>query len=431
VTPVVAVVPFRLLLLVLTAVCFFGAFLFSYWGALLFDHEMRAAVYDRSCVEGIKVVTNRPLPSPSQTALLVRVKACAVNPVDAKGVIGDKLPPVFAKFARRMIDGQGVGFDLSGVVEHAPLNSGFQVGDEVFGAVPPFRGALAELVSVPLDQICLKPTTLTHAQAAALVLPGVTCAQLLRQFRFREGERVLVIGASGGVGHLLVQMLRWRNAGQVVGVCSAKNASFVKRLGADHVVAYDAPSGSNADVVVDALRAVVVANKKPFDLVIDCVTSHDTRDAGNQYESRVRSAEKAGVAKETADGSGVGIHNGTESSSIHEKHRTTTPGGVYVTIGGSFSRWVIAGLKRVFGVNLFPTKSELFWIKFSGCAKDLTMLATMAEFEQRAGDGVGVVTVAAVTPTIAATHALTNAGVRDAFKQMHERRVVGKIVVTP
>ena len=68
---------------------------------------MRAAVYDRGCVEGIKVVTTRALPPNSKSALLVRVKACGVNPVDAKGVIGDKLPPALRSFARRVVDGKG------------------------------------------------------------------------------------------------------------------------------------------------------------------------------------------------------------------------------------------------------------------------------------------------------------------------------------
>ena len=154
---------------------------------------MRAAVYDRGCPEGIRVVTNRTLPAPSRNALLVRVKACGVNPVDAKGVIGDKLPPFLRGFARRLVDGKTAGFDLSGVVEQAPPGCGFAVGDEVYGAVPPFRGALAELVSVPLDQVARKPESLTHEQAAALVLPGVTVAQLLDQHGFAPGQHVLVL----------------------------------------------------------------------------------------------------------------------------------------------------------------------------------------------------------------------------------------------
>ena len=160
---------------------------------------MRAAVYDRGCPEGIRVVTNRALPAPSRNALLVRVKACGVNPVDAKGVIGDKLPPFLRGFARRLVDGKTAGFDLSGVVEQAPPGCGFAVGDEVYGAVPPFRGALAELVSVPLDQVARKPESLTHEQAAALVLPGVTVAQLHRLVLAGRGAARHCRAASGTV----------------------------------------------------------------------------------------------------------------------------------------------------------------------------------------------------------------------------------------
>lgn len=366
---------------------------------------MRAAVYDRGCVEGIKVVTTRALPPNSKSALLVRVKACGVNPVDAKGVIGDKLPPALRSFARRVVDGKGAGFDLSGIVEHAPVDSGFAVGDEVFGAVPPFRGALADLVSVPLDQVCLKPSTLTNEQAAATVLPGVTCLQLLKQHGFREGDNVLVLGASGGVGHMCVQLLRARNAGYVCGVCSEKNEDFVKRLGADCVVAYDGPSGSQSgDAVVEGLKKAVRANNdRPFDLVIDTVTSHDPRDISNQYERRIREAH--GVVrrsdKKKNENSQVDPHN-------------------YVTIGGSTALWVKAGLKRILGINLFPKGFELFWIKFPGCAVELGELKRMVEEREKA-----------FAPAIAATFPLTNDGVRAAFEKLHARRVVGKVVVVP
>ena len=264
---------------------------------------MRAAVYDRGCPEGIRVVTNRALPAPSRNALLVRVKACGVNPVDAKGVIGDKLPPFLRGFARRLVDGKTAGFDLSGVVEQAPPGCGFAVGDEVYGAVPPFRGALAELVSVPLDQVARKPESLTHEQAAALVLPGVTVAQLLDQHGFAPGQHVLVLGASGGVGHLAVQIARARGAGFVAGVCSAKNAAFVESVGAHAVAAYDQPGNDAApldDALVASLESMVARCERPFDLVIDTVTSHDERDASCAYERRVRGAR--GVLAEAGEG---------------------------------------------------------------------------------------------------------------------------------
>ena len=365
---------------------------------------MRAAVYDRGCPEGIRVVTNRTLPAPSRNALLVRVKACGVNPVDAKGVIGDKLPPFLRGFARRLVDGKTAGFDLSGVVEQAPPGCGFAVGDEVYGAVPPFRGALAELVSVPLDQVARKPESLTHEQAAALVLPGVTVAQLLDQHGFAPGQHVLVLGASGGVGHLAVQIARARGAGFVAGVCSAKNAAFVESVGAHAVAAYDQP-GNNAaprDALIASLESMVARRERPFDLVIDTVTSHDERDASCAYERRVRGAR--GVLAEA----GVGKN---------KKNKKNEPGD-YVTIGGGTAEWLKAGVKRVSGVDLFAKGRELFWIRFPGCGKDLEALRALAE-EKR------------IKPRVAQTFPLTSRGARDAFAALHSRRTVGKVVVVP
>ena len=328
----------------------------------------------------------------------MRVKACGVNPVDAKGVIGDKLPPFMRGFARRLVDGKIAGFDLSGVVEHAPPGCGFAVGDEVYGAVPPFRGALAELVSVPLDQVARKPESLTHEQAAALVLPGVTVAQLLDQHGFAPGQHVLVLGASGGVGHLAVQIARARGAGFVAGVCSAKNAAFVESVGAHAVAAYDQPG--NDDALVASLESMVARRERPFDLVIDTVTSHDERDASCAYERRVRGAR--GVLAEAGEGKKKG-----------EKNK-----GDYVTIGGGTAEWLKAGVKRVSGIDLFAKGRELFWIRFPGCGKDLEALRALAE-EKR------------IKPRVAQTFPLTSRGARDAFAALHSRRTVGKVVVVP
>ena len=377
---------------------------------------MRAAVYDRGCPEGIRVVTNRALPAPSRNALLVRVKACGVNPVDAKGVIGDKLPPFLRGFARRLVDGKTAGFDLSGVVEQAPPGCGFAVGDEVYGAVPPFRGALAELVSVPLDQVARKPESLTHEQAAALVLPGVTVAQLLDQHGFAPGQHVLVLGASGGVGHLAVQIARARGAGFVAGVCSAKNAAFVESVGAHAVAAYDQPGNDAApldDALVASLESMVARRERPFDLVIDTVTSHDARDASCAYERRVRGAK--GVLR-LAD---------AKARDANVNYKKGSP-GEYVVIGGGTAKWLKAGLKRVCGIDLFAKGRELFWIRFPGCRKDLDSLRALADGAEDTSSNLR-----GIKPRIAQTHPLTSEGARAAFAALHSRRTVGKVVVTP
>lgn len=382
---------------------------------------MRAAVYDRTAVEGVRVVTRPPPTAPARDALLVRVRACGVNPVDAKGVVGDKLPAFLRPLARRALDGTIAGFDLSGVVDRAPPNSGFAVGDEVFGAVPPFRGSFAELVRVPLHQVAKKPASLSHAQAAALVLPGVTVTQLLDQHGFEPGQRLLIIGASGGVGHLAVKLAKARGAKSVVGVCSAANAAFVRSCGADAVVAYDAECSETTrdssggakereignetttpDAVVDELRRIVREDLggHAFDLVLDAVTSGDARDAGFEYERRVRSA---GLVKTPANG--VDAHN-------------------YVTIGSRPVGWVLAAIKRVTGVNLFARGRELFWIRFPGCASDLAELARVCDGDASASGGR-----TSVAPAIEATLPLTSEGVAEAFRRLHSRRVRGKIVV--
>ena len=122
--------------------------------------------------------------------------------------------------------------------------------------------------------------------------PGLTVA--LRQHGFAPGARVLVIGASGGVGHLAVQVASARGAGLVVGVCSGRNVEFVQSLGADDVLDYEAlkppdddETGVRPDPLVERLREVLSAHGgRPFDLVLDTVSSHDARDRAHAYKSR-------------------------------------------------------------------------------------------------------------------------------------------------
>ena len=370
--------------------------------------EIRAAVYDRKAEEGIRVVTKRA-PKLGRGDVLVRVRACGVNPVDAKFVVADKLPESWRGAARWLVDGRVAGFDLSGVVERAYPGSGFEVGEEVFGAVPPMRGSFADLVAVPSSQLATKPPSLTHAEAAALVLPGLTVVQALRQHGFAPGARVLVIGASGGVGHLAVQVASAYGAGLVVGVCSGRNVEFVKSLGADDVLDYEAlkppdddETGVRPDPLVERLREVLSAHGgRPFDLVLDTVSSHDARDRAHAYKSRIRSDRAL-------------LDHGPNAADEHN----------YVTIGGRTGGWIVAGVKRVTGVNLFKRGKELFWINFNRCAPDLKTLRALAEGEGSNGGGVR-----AVKPAIERTVSLTDEGVREAFRMLHGRRVRGKLAI--
>ena len=346
---------------------------------------MKAAVYDRNSEQGVAVVEKEPLlerKARSGTAL-VRVVAAGLNPVDAKFQVGDKFSDSLETPLRRFMDGRGVGFDLAGVVLDAPPDAPFGMGDLVYGAVPPLTGSVAQVVEVPLHQLARKPKSLTFAQAAALPLVGLTAYQSLHvDYNLTHGQHLLLLGASGGVGHVALQVAKCLGA-KVTAVCSGKNAALVRELGADTVIDYGA-----GDVM--AALADVAAKQGLFDLCLDCVTSHDARDTTFSYERSILAAQPAMLR------------------------------GTYVTIGGYTSEWFCALMKRTVGVNLFkwwtPGK-ELFWIRFPHSSAALSALAAWVD-EGKLKPLVG----RDLLP-------LTDEGMQTGFRELHSRRVVGKLVV--
>jgi NADPH:quinone reductase-like Zn-dependent oxidoreductase len=128
------------------------------------------------------------------------------------------------------------GLEMAGQVEAVGENvTQFRPGDEVFGWC---KGALAEYVSVPEDKLALKPANLTFAQAAVVPFSGFTALQGLRdKGQIQPGQKVLIIGASGGVGTFAVQIAKSFGA-EVTGMCSTKNLDLVRSIGADHVIDY-------------------------------------------------------------------------------------------------------------------------------------------------------------------------------------------------
>jgi NADPH:quinone reductase-like Zn-dependent oxidoreductase len=188
-----------------------------------------------------EVVLPRPVPGFSQ--VLVAVHAAGLNPTDWKHRARRHfLPdPPFV-----------LGFDVSGVVESVGYGvTLFQPGDEVFGMLPyPHGGGThAEFVAGPARAFTHKPRELTHVEAAALPLAGLTAWQaLVDTADVRPGQRVLIHAAAGGVGHLAVQIAKARGA-HVIGTASAANHDVVRGLGADEVVDYT--STGVADVVRD------------------------------------------------------------------------------------------------------------------------------------------------------------------------------------
>jgi NADPH:quinone reductase-like Zn-dependent oxidoreductase len=174
---------------------------------------------------------DRPQPVPSE--VVVRVAAIGLNPVE--GTIRAGLFELLGKPPFIL------GWDVSGVVEEVvPGVTRFAPGDEVFGMpfFPRAGRAYAEYVAAPSRHFARKPASIDHAQAAALPLAGLTAWQsLVDTADVRPGQRVLVHGAGGGVGHLAVQIARARGA-YVVGTASASKRDFLLDLGVDEVIDY-------------------------------------------------------------------------------------------------------------------------------------------------------------------------------------------------
>ena len=176
------------------------------------------------------------------------------------------------------IEGCGVGFDFSGTVIRAPESSSFKTGDSIFGTAPPGHGTFSEEIVVPLDQVALKPPSLSFAEAAALPLVGLTALQSLKHDNgLDQGQHLLLIGASGGVGHVACQVAKALGA-KVTAICSARNSDFVLALGADRVVDYSQGDAAT----LDGLRAAVNA-LGAFHLCLDTVSSVESKD-GNNYQ---------------------------------------------------------------------------------------------------------------------------------------------------
>ena len=192
------------------------------------------------------------LPQPVPTEVLVRVHAIGLNPVD--GIIRAGIFPLLGQPPFIL------GWDISGVVERVvPGVTRFQPGDEVYGMpfFPRAASAYAEYVAAPSRQLARKPASIDHAHAAAIPLAGLTAWQMIVDIAdVQPGQRVLIHGAGGGVGHLAVQIAKARGA-YVIGTASAGKHDFVRGLGADELIDYRAVDFATAVRDVDAVFEVI------------------------------------------------------------------------------------------------------------------------------------------------------------------------------
>src|SRR5213596_3807688 len=193
-------------------------------------------------------------PTPADDQLLVRVRAASVNPYDWHFVEGTpKIMRLMGVGLRKPKDTR-LGVDFAGTVEAVGKNvTQFKSGDEVFGGR---GGAFAEYVCPRANRaVALKPANVTFEEAASVNIAGLTALQAVRdKGKIQPGKKVLINGASGGVGTFAVQIAKSLGA-DVTGVCSARNVDLVKSLGADHVIDYTkedfTKSAERYDVMLD------------------------------------------------------------------------------------------------------------------------------------------------------------------------------------
>ena len=184
-------------------------------------------------------------PEPGDGEVLVKVRAASVNPIDWKyrrGIAEKQLPAV-------------LGNDVSGTVEVSRAE-GFAEGDDVFGFAA--SGGYAEFATAPATLVAKKPAGLSHEQAAAIPVAGLTAWQaLFDRGGLERGQTALIAGAAGGVGHFAVQFAKKVSGARAIGIGSSRNRDFVLGLGADEYVDYTqqdiAEAVTGVDVALDTV----------------------------------------------------------------------------------------------------------------------------------------------------------------------------------
>src|SRR6516162_3355284 len=221
-------------------------------------NPMKAIVYCDYGVANLKLEEVEK-PTPTDEQLLVRVHAASVNPLDWHFIEGTPYVLRAMGGGLRKPKETRLGVDFAGTVEAVGKSvTQFKVGDEVFGGRD---GAFAEYLCPRADRaITLKPAGITFEQAASVPIAGITALQGLRdKGKVQPGQKVLINGASGGVGTFAVQIAKALGA-EVTGVCSTGNVEMVRSLGADRVIDY-----TREDFTRSAQR---------YDLIIDLVGNH-------------------------------------------------------------------------------------------------------------------------------------------------------------
>jgi NADPH:quinone reductase-like Zn-dependent oxidoreductase len=262
------------------------------------DHAdpMQALIYPCYGSPDVLQLESIEKPIPSDNEVLVKIKAAGVNPLDWHYLRG-------SPYIMRLGTGLGapdetrLGVDFAGTVEAVGKNvKQFKPGEDVFGGK---TGAFAEYVTIAEDRaLTHKPVNVSFEQAASVPISAITALQALRdKGQLQPGQKVLINGASGGVGTFAVQIARAIGA-EVTGVCSARNAEMVRSIGADHVIDYK--------------QANYTESSQHYDLIIDMVGNH----------------------------------------SLSDNRKVLTPEGIFVIVGGGSGNWL--------GPLLGPIKASIY-----------------------------------------------------------------------
>ena len=246
-----------------TLLIFFAWFEFAYWtstndcGHLIPTGAVRMKAI-RYCEYGppdVLRIAEVAKPVPNDDQLLVRVHAASLNFIDAALVRGPLVGRLL--FGLRKPKFTGFGQDFAGVVGAVGKDViGFKPGDEVFGRK---SGSVAEYVCPRKDRVALKPANVTFEQAGAVAHAGLTALQGLRAGKIRAGQKVLINGASGGVGTFALEIAKAFDT-EVTAVCSTRNVEMARTLGADHVIDYT--------------KEDFTKGEERYDLIFDNVNNH-------------------------------------------------------------------------------------------------------------------------------------------------------------
>src|SRR5450755_1102011 len=259
------------------------------------EPHMKAVVYTNYGSPDVLEIRDVKKPVPNDDQVLIKVRAASINPLDWHFMEGTPYIMRAIGVGLRKPKDPRLGVDMAGQVEAVGKNvTLFKPGDEVFGGR---NGAFAEYVCARADRaIVLKPANMTFEQAASVPIAAITALQGLRdKGKIQPGQKVLINGASGGVGTFAVQIAKSFGT-EVTGVCSTRNVDLFRSIGADHVIDYTKEDFTKTD--------------QRYDLIFDLIGNHS-------FSERRRILNPNGICVMAGAG-GAGWHDGIVTALVGE-----------------------------------------------------------------------------------------------------------------